>query len=540
MRRILRTASTMGALTLAATALTGAAAAATTDDGAAACVAPAPMSFTMDYIDTSRAGGEPIMTRHPDGQLLWGSHAGTTHFYSPTAASPETSAFVEEYEGQTYYYVTDDGEAWDFVPRTPVDASPTSGLPNTGFSDPEFAIDEDGTVYISEINLANIAVSRSTDGGRTYELVNALAFTSSDRQWMAADRGGELYMAANGFGGGSFPADAVGNVGHFIAKSTDGGLTWGAASTTNPNGEADIQVDQDRGILYELASSGGTLEMARFPKIREETTDFTVERFPIVSGVSVQDPTFDMDAAGNLYASWYDPGSDLGRGVFFSASTDQGATWSAPVRVDADARDDVWPWIAVGAPGQVAITWLQSDFETTSDRPGEAGGTEARWDVMVAHSDSGLGCVDGTPARFTATTASSEPVHTGTICQHGTVCQADLTDRRLGDYHSVEVGADGRVHVAVSDTRQGGAVALPLHLRQVDGPLLGDPEAAPTGVPTEEAAATAPDVDPTPTGTLVTAATRALPNTGGGAGLAAIGALGLAAVARTARRRDDA
>lgn len=500
--------SAMVVSALVASVLAAGGSAAIAEDGD--CEAPPPMSFEMGYIDESRAGGEPILERHPDGQLLWGSHAGTTHFYSPTAVSPESTAFVEEYEGQTYYYVADGAAAdsWEFVPRTPAEASPTSGLPNTGFSDPEFAIDAEGTVYISEINLANVAVSKSTDGGHSYELVNALAFTSSDRQWMAADRAGELYMAANGFGGGSFPADAVGNLGHFIAKSTDGGLTWGAASTTNPNGEADIRIDKRRGILYELANSGGTLEMARFDNIREEDTDFTVERFPIVTGVNVADPTFDMDAAGNLYASWYDAGSELGRGVFFSASTDQGETWTAPVRVDTDDHDDVWPWIAAGAPGQVAITWLQSDFSTDSSRPGEAGGTEAKWDVMVAHSDHAFGCADGSPAPFTAVTASSEPVHTGTICQHGTVCQTDLTDRRLGDYHSVEVGADGRVHVAVSDTRRGGAVALPLHLRQVDGPTLGLPDASATAAPTDR---------PTPTGTLVTATVERLEEAPAGA-----------------------
>ena len=186
--------------------------------------------------------------------------------------------------------------------------------------------------------------------------------------------------------------------------------------------------------------------------------------------------------------------------------------------MDTDDHDDVWPWISAGAPGQVAITWLQSDFSTDSSRPGEAGGTEAKWDVMVAHSDHAFGCADGGAAPFTAVTASSEPVHTGTICQHGTVCQTDLTDRRLGDYHSVEVGADGRVHVAVSDTRRGGAVALPLHLRQVDGPTLGLPDGA-----------TAASADrPAPEGTLVTATVERLDEAPAGAVAIALVLVGLA------------
>ncbi len=106
-------------------------------DGPACTPPTAGQKFAMEYIDQSRAGGEPLVVRHPEGQLLWGSHAGTTHFYSPTAAEPGTAAFVENYEGQTYYYVSEDGEAWDFVPRTPISAAePVMGVPATGFSDP--------------------------------------------------------------------------------------------------------------------------------------------------------------------------------------------------------------------------------------------------------------------------------------------------------------------------------------------------------------------------------------------------------------------
>ena len=72
------------------------------------------------------------------------------------------------------------------------------------------------------------------------------------------------------------------------------------------------------------------------------------------------------------------------------------------------------------------------------------------------------------------TTASSEPVHYGTICQGGTVCQAELVDRRLGDYFANEIDATGNTYISVSDTRQGGSVALPLVIRQVGGtPFTG-------------------------------------------------------------------
>lgn len=68
------------------------------------------------YIDTRRAGGEPTVDMHPDGTLLYGAHAGTTHFYAPEAADQDSTAFVNNYEGQTYYWWSDDlGDTWHFV-----------------------------------------------------------------------------------------------------------------------------------------------------------------------------------------------------------------------------------------------------------------------------------------------------------------------------------------------------------------------------------------------------------------------------------------
>lgn len=499
------------------------------------CPAPADApTFEMAYIDESRAGGEPLITVHPEGQLIWGSHAGTTHFYTPAAPSPTTTAFVENYEGQTYSYVSEDGVEFEFVPRRGPgegDVAPLSGLPATGFSDPEFAIDAAGNVYSSEINLANVAVYKSTDGGRSYGLQNVFAFTVSDRQWMEADREDELYMTANGFGGGSFPGEPVGNLlNHFLAKSTDGGVTWGAASTTNPDGVGDLRIDRARGILYELAvSADGDIRVARYPDIREEETDFTVEFLPVVDGVGLTgvqrliDPTLDIDDEGNIYVTWSDNGAgERPAGIYYAASSDLGETFSPPVRVDPDANADVWPWIAVGDPGHVVVTWLQGDRVVEGELPGEEGGDDVQWNVVTATTSTGLGCDRSDAAGFRVTTASSEPVHTGTICQHGTLCQTDATDRRLGDYFSVVAANDGDIHIAVSDTRQGGAVALPLHIRQVGGPNLA---AAPPA--TSPAAPPAPGAEtPGPS----------LPTTGDGAVMVGLG-LVLVAFGLTRRRR---
>jgi putative cell wall-binding protein len=458
-----------------------------------ACAAPGEtLTFETDYIDMSRAGGEPIVTTHPDGTLLWGSHAGTTHFFGPAAPDPDTAAFLENYEGQTYQYFSEDGGAtWQFVERLPITGGAAlAGLPNSGFSDPEFAIDAAGNVFISEINLANIAVSKSTDGGRSYRLQNLFSFTQSDRQWMAADEEDVLYMTANGFGGGTFPAEPVGNVGHFIAKSTDGGVTFSAAESPNPNGVADIHIDPSDGTLYEIsASSDGTISMAAFRDIRSRTNNFGegMELHEIVRDVGFTpigrliDPTFDIDEDGNLYIVYSDNGTRARpAGLYYSYSTDRGRTWAEPVRVDPDERTAIWPWIAVGDPGHVAITYLQTEAVLENNNA-ELAAPEDPWNVVVAQTATGAGCDESATPGFTYTQASPEPVHFGTICQGGTVCQVRGVDRRLGDYFSIEVDKAGHAYVAAPDTRQGGAVALPRVLRQVGGPsFLRGPETVDT------------------------------------------------------------
>ena len=71
--------------------------------------------------------------------------------------------------------------------------------------------------------------------------------------------------------------------------------------------------------------------------------------------------------------------------------------------------------------------------------------------------------------------ATLEPVHTGTICQGRTICQAELVDRRMGDFFTVDIDGDGHMYVGVSDTRRGGAVSLPGFVIQSGGPSFGAP-----------------------------------------------------------------
>lgn len=435
------------------------------------CNAPKPISFSApSYVDMNRAGGEPSVVAHPSGTLLYAAHAGTTHFYTPEATDEDSSAFAENYRGQVYAWFSDDhGATWNFVDRT----LPPDGVAGSGFSDPDFAIDAAGNTYLSEINLVNVAMSKSTDAGHSYALQNFFAMTITDRQWSAAGPENVVFLVGNADEGGTFPTDPAGNSGHLIYRSTDGGQTFSEA-IEDPGGLGDIVFDQGSGTLYEPHFEGGKLVIAAFRNALHPDvhTALTPEKHTIARGVNLLShwPAIDVDSAGNVYVAWDEAGGTDAReaGIWYSYSTDGGRTWAAPTRVDADPRTDIWPWIAVGDPGRVAVAWFGND-SALPDSDAEQAGPEDGWNVFVAQTTSGLGCAKSSEAGFRVNKATPEPFHVGTVCMGGTICQAQLVDRRLGDYFTIDVDTTGALVAAYSDTRQGGAVALPAFLRQTGG-----------------------------------------------------------------------
>lgn len=501
-----------------------------------ACPTPAPLSFAEPtYVDESRAGGEPLVATLPDGRLLYSAHAGTTHFFTPEAPNPGTTAFVENYTGQTYIWSSDDnGKTWTFRPRT---VAP-DGVPASGFSDPEIAIDSAGNVYYSEINLANVAVSSSKDNGESYTLENFFGAILTDRQWMEADRPGELYFVANAFGGGTGVPPNVGT-GHYISKSTDGGKTFttGIPDKEGGSGLGDIRVDKRTGTVYEAHYQSGTLSMAAFRNARDgdlvaTDTNVIAEGAPQLGHW----PAFDLDPSGNLYITWdQNETEERAAGIWFSSSKDGGRTWAVPTRVNTGNNTAIWPWLAAGDDGRVAVSWLEADValpKHDAETPGDHG-----WRIRAAATLTGLGCSTSTTPSFSLATATEEPVHSGTICQGGTTCQAFAIDRRLGDYFSMEVDGTGAMYMGYSDTRVPGAVALPGFVRQSGGPSLLAPKSMPRKAPGADTGQGAPALEP---GSGPAVSSGALPATGATALLPWSGAFLLLGLGLALRRRRAA
>lgn len=262
------------------------------------------------------------------------------------------------------------------------------GTPGSGQFDAQIVVDaaDGSTVYASWLqnNKSDTVVARSSDAGATWSIVVAdhtnagtdkpalaargndvyVGFNHSQKVWVSASHdGGATFTAREirpnaklgwslaggaavgpegnvyfGWAGYSQNGGAKGPVNLYVSRSTDGGVTW-----TNTV----------------LAVSGAPPDCSAF------------ECGWAYLGAQV---TVAVDRGGTVYALWNAGVQDKApERVFFSRSTNAGATWSAPAQVSTAPAgvNHNFPALATGAAGDVRAFWMD-------DRSGGAWNVYAR------------------------------------------------------------------------------------------------------------------------------------------------------------------
>lgn len=274
---------------------------------------------------------------------------------------------------------------------------PTGGPTQTLLGDPSVTACGDGKFYYSSIYFPNatdsaLAVNVGTVNGANINWTNPhLAISSAadflDKEWLTCDRlTNTLYMTYTRFVNGNVGSTTELRI--EIIKSVDGGVNWTAplvldsSSTesiqicyvaTGPNSE--VYTMWERGI-DDIFAANTKLEFRRSlnfavsfdPKVTVRT--MTPSFFPAMVGFNREDTleigTVTVDNStgphrGNVYAVWVEREAAGGekRDVFLATSTNQGASWSAPVRVNDDpaGNDQVMPWMSVNSEGTLELAW---------------------------------------------------------------------------------------------------------------------------------------------------------------------------------------
>jgi BNR repeat-like domain len=267
---------------------------------------------------------------------------------------------------------SDNGKTWS-APREIAD-------PGSGQIDVQLRVDPtDGkTVYGSWLqnNKSVIEVAKSVDFGQTWTTVVANSTQAGTDKDILAVRGNDVYVAY----------DHTQTV--WCSSSHDGGLTW-----------TSVKVNANARFGWSL-TGGGTVDPAGNVYFSWEgytqnggakgpvnlyvtkSTDGGQTWTPTLLDVSGAPPNcsayscgwaflgpglaMTSDAAGQLYAMWNSGTVDFGpERIYFSTSTDQGATWSSKQDVSLAAKgvDHAFPSLTAGAAGDIRIAWMDQRNE---------------------------------------------------------------------------------------------------------------------------------------------------------------------------------
>ncbi|HEY9401498.1 MAG TPA: sialidase family protein [Pyrinomonadaceae bacterium] len=301
------------------------------------------------------------------------------------------------------YRSEDGGVTWTGAQVIPF---PDNGKQYNRSGDPVLAVDRGGVFYYAylltmgevlpgAINLirSGVAVSRSLDGGRTWEparlLVNreqvgAPSRLFDDKEWIVVDnsggaRDGTIYVHWQIIdNNGSRPTLSS----LVVSKSTDRGLTWSeprpfeekrvtgcaflavgpggelVSSSTDAGGYYRVRVSTDGGETWGLPLRGPEMRYASFGNLPNTS-------FPMSPVQSMAIDHSLTSHRGRLYFA-YPGGASQTQGtsaaVLFRYSTDLGRTWSEPLRLGGDPvqrRDALLPSVTADPhTGDVIVAWL--------------------------------------------------------------------------------------------------------------------------------------------------------------------------------------
>ena len=309
-----------------------------------------------------------------------------------------------------------------------------------GGGDEDLAIAPNGTVWMNSLWLGSTTQCTSTNRGSTW-IDNAVAsnMAGDDRQWIANYGNDIVYLTYKQLGAALGGTESI-----LVVKSIDGGITFGApvAVTTpavgvQPGDQGNIAVDANNGYVYTVFFDSTETQLY----IARSSDGGTTWTLKLIYAAPVGAPIL-----GNIFAALaIDGGSGLhivfsdAHHVFLTSSSNLGATWTPPVRVNngSNSRSAMQPWITAGAYGKVNVTWLGSSDASALD-------SAAQWQVFMAQTTNAFANVP-----VFAQSAVTGVNHVGPICNNGLGCASGT--RNMAEYWTPDVYLDGNQYIVYPD-----------------------------------------------------------------------------------------
>lgn len=297
------------------------------------------------------------------------------------------------------------------------------------WGDPSITVDNDNNFYFTHLSnpsttgsfLDRIVCQKSIDNGATWSNGSFTGLTTNkdqDKQWIVFDKiNSILYMTWTQF-------DSYGNTSPLyksiilFSKSTDFGISWstpikinnidgscrdnsstveGAVPSVGPLGQVYVAWTGPNGLVFKKSlDQGVTWSTNETQIIQNHLWDYTIPGLDRCNGLPVTACDISNSSYnGTIYVNWSDQTNGTNdTDIFIAKSTDQGVTWSNPIRVNNDTagKQQFLSWMTIDpSNGNIYIVFY--DRRNYSDN---------NTDVYLAYSTNG-----GT--TFTNTKISTSP-----------------------------------------------------------------------------------------------------------------------------------
>lgn len=266
-----------------------------------------------------------------------------------------------------FHYSDDGGKTWNterLKSSLGVWGDPCIIADNNGIFYYLHLSDPDGTNWQSENILDRMVIQRSEDGGKTWSDGKGIGKNSpkqQDKEWAAIHpKTNEIYVTWTEFDkyGSSDPNDKTRIL---FSSSIDKGDTWsepvpinqydgnaidddetveGAVPAVDNNGNIYVAWAYDKNIYFDKSIDNGKTWMENDKIVTQQSSGWTfnIPGLDRCNGMPVTCvDNSNSKYSGNIYINWSDQhnGSD-DTDIFISKSSDEGDTWSKPLRVNND------------------------------------------------------------------------------------------------------------------------------------------------------------------------------------------------------------
>lgn len=292
-------------------------------------------------------------------------------------------------------------------------------------------------VYVASLSLANVDVSTSKDGGKTWSL-NPIGATiaGDDREWIAADGSSKVCISYHDVTTDNIDVNCSGNAGTTFTQLGDA-IDTTHAFLINNNQIGNLMIDSGSHTIYQTfdgihdasevaCGEAGTCAyhtvwMAVSTDGGRTFTDHIVYNGPNKQvSYNHNFTNVSIDKAGNVYSVFSD-----NHNVYYSFSTNRGSTWSSPVRVNSPAAATaIYPWSVANGVGHLDIVFYGTSYYDGVNPPDNYP-MSAAWYVYLVQN------LKATTSGSTFTSAQATPiVHYGGVCESGVTCSGnrDLYD----------------------------------------------------------------------------------------------------------------